>query len=263
MRHLAFHNILPCCPRRPASASIPAAAARLKSPLRAGPITSINNTAPAPPSTAVHASPVRSAGPSGRGRSMRGDTSGSRMPNALGLCIGPNPSTSLTPGHGVLPPSGVHNMYASSATGFQGAGRGIAAMSGPMGGPKRALLAEFQGNYGHYGAVGGFGGYQQHHVQKHHLGSVPGKQLLSGQFLMDGLRQQLQQNNYLVQLQVKVSICGHQLLCGAACRNTAGLCPCMRHTMTCSFVRSDGGMAHSACAGQLVTQRQNTQAWVF
>jgi hypothetical protein len=85
-----------------------------------------------------------------------------------------------------------------------GAGLGAAAPAGP----KRALLAQFQGNYqyGASGMAGGpFGGYghsaHHHHHHQHH--GAPGKQLLSGQFMSEGLRQQLQQANYLMQLQVR------------------------------------------------------------
>jgi hypothetical protein len=54
-------------------------------------------------------------------------------------------------------------------------------------------------------AGGPFGayGHSAHHHHHHHHHGAPGKQLLSGQFMSEGLRQQLQQANYLTQLQVR------------------------------------------------------------
>lgn len=72
---------------------------------------------------------------------------------------------------------------------------------------KWGLLAQYQGSYGPMYALGGYGGGYGHaggygaHHHPHHMGT-PAKQLLSAQFMPEGLRQQLQQSNYLTQLQV-------------------------------------------------------------
>lgn len=102
----------------------------------------------------------------------------------------------------------------AAAAGMYGGSRAVPAslsgLGGAGGGPKRALLAQFQGNY-QYGAAGMAGGHfgayghaAHHHAHHHHHGA-PGKQLLSAQFMSEGLRQQLQQANYLTQLQVGVA----------------------------------------------------------
>jgi hypothetical protein len=79
---------------------------------------------------------------------------------------------------------------------------------GSGGGAKRALLAQAQGSYGSggfgYGHQGSFGGGPHHHHHHTHHAGAPGKQLLSSQYIPEGLRQQLQQSNYLIQLQVRV-----------------------------------------------------------
>jgi hypothetical protein len=92
--------------------------------------------------------------------------------------------------------------------GSRGIPASISGLGAAAGGPKRALLAQFQGNY-QYGAAGMAGGpfgaygHSAHHHHHHHHHGALGKQLLSGQFMSEGLRQQLQQANYLTQLQVR------------------------------------------------------------
>jgi hypothetical protein len=51
--------------------------------------------------------------------------------------------------------------------------------------------------------AGGYGAHHHHHP--HHMGA-PAKQLLSAQFMPEGLRQQLQQSNSLIQVQVSNSL---------------------------------------------------------
>lgn len=95
--------------------------------------------------------------------------------------------------------------------GMHGAGGNSAAAAGGQGPGKWGLLAQHQGSYGPmysmggygggYGHAGGYGGHHHHH-HPHHMGT-PAKQLLSAQFMPEGLRQQLQQSNYLTQLQVR------------------------------------------------------------
>jgi hypothetical protein len=89
-----------------------------------------------------------------------------------------------------------------------GSNAAAAAAQGGQGPGKWGLLAQHQGSYGPIYTVGGYGGgyghsggYGAHH--HHHMGT-PAKQLLSAQFMPEGLRQQLQQSNYLIQLQVRM-----------------------------------------------------------
>eukprot|EP00775_Hariotina_reticulata_P010230 gene10230-10390_t len=95
--------------------------------------------------------------------------------------------------------------------------QGLAGAAGQQGsaGPRRALLAQFRGSYpqGSYGGGGGYGAFQHQHFyglhnyhhHHHHHGRDGGKQLLAHQFMSEGLRQQLQHRNYLIQLQYKPS----------------------------------------------------------
>jgi hypothetical protein len=99
----------------------------------------------------------------------------------------------------------------SNAWVMHGSGSGSMAPSG-QGPGKWGLLAQYQGSYGPMYALGGYGGGYGHaggygaHHHPHHMGT-PAKQLLSAQFMPEGLRQQLQQSNYLTQLQVSSSGC--------------------------------------------------------
>lgn len=95
----------------------------------------------------------------------------------------------------------------AGAWGMHGSSSNAAAAQPVQGPGKWGLLAQHQGSYGPIYTVGGYGGgyghssgYGAHH--HHHMGT-PAKQLLSAQFMPEGLRQQLQQSNYLIQLQVR------------------------------------------------------------
>jgi hypothetical protein len=58
--------------------------------------------------------------------------------------------------------------------------------------------------------AGGYGAHHHHHP--HHMGA-PAKQLLSAQFMPEGLRQQLQQSNSLIQVQVSKTHVGLDTRC--------------------------------------------------
>ncbi|WIA38117.1 hypothetical protein OEZ86_001478 [Tetradesmus obliquus] len=191
----------------------PSAAARLRSPLNGSnsAATAAASSSSTPSATAAAtASPAR-PGPAagGRGgRAARNDSSRGSSSN-LGL----NNSSSAASGGGASgggPSSSSSAMGGAAASGMYGGSRAVPAslsgLGGAGGGPKRALLAQFQGNYqygtagmagGHFGAYG----HAAHHHAHHHHHGAPGKQLLSAQFMSEGLRQQLQQANYLTQLQ--------------------------------------------------------------
>lgn len=121
--------------------------------------------------------------------------------------------------------AGPSGSYGSSGSGAAGVGSGSGAASGTnawgmhaagnnsmaaggQGTQKWGLLAQYQGSYGPMYALGGYGGGYGHaggygaHHHHHHMGQLA-KQLLSAQFMPEGLRQQLQQSNYLIQLQVR------------------------------------------------------------
>ncbi|WIA17811.1 hypothetical protein OEZ85_009321 [Tetradesmus obliquus] len=193
----------------------PSAAARLKSPLKgsnsAATAAASSSSTPAAAAAAATASPAR-PGPAAGGRGGRAARNDSSRGSSSNLGLNNSSSAASGGGAGGGGPSSSSSAMGggAAAAGMYGGSRAVPAslsgLGGAGGGPKRALLAQFQGNY-QYGAAGMAGGHfgayghaAHHHAHHHHHGA-PGKQLLSAQFMSEGLRQQLQQANYLTQLQ--------------------------------------------------------------
>eukprot|EP00879_Flechtneria_rotunda_P012154 GHRR01012694.1.p1 GENE.GHRR01012694.1~~GHRR01012694.1.p1 ORF type:complete len:873 (+),score=416.93 GHRR01012694.1:315-2933(+) len=204
--------------QRPHHAAASPANSRLKSPLKGTPGVNSNSTAAFVAAT----SRPSSANTSGAGSSS---SSGAVNRQSRAGARSDAGTAGVLPGFG--PRSGIAVGMANSggpggAAGFAGNGLPVRPFSGslqPSGGAKRALLPHFQGGYGQYGgSIGnngmysGGGGYQHPQYQQQYyqqqqqpFGVPPGKQHLSGQFMTERLRQQLQQSNYLRQLQYTAS----------------------------------------------------------